>query len=249
VVAATTGPTAAVVVDYIGIALQFSAFVIVLAALAVFALVMPDSPSPSPPVRAGVFVVLSPALLPQPPATDLTAWIYSAIAIGVSFFVLCVRRFSFFVRGIDCVAFFVVYTREPRATRRRRGPPAIWTPELGPCRVVGSDGPCGLEHLHAHCPIRTANRATAAAEKAKAKRANDALISSCPDPGPSPVSCKPPLDYDPNFDYEGACYELFEAADLAARSEADCTGCPDCMADESYHWIHRAMDEDMHTYE
>jgi hypothetical protein len=86
VVAATTSSTAAVVVDYIGIALQFSAFVIVLA-------------------------VLSPALMPQPPATDLTAWISSAIAIGtigVSFFVLCVRRVSFFVRGLDCVAFFVV---------------------------------------------------------------------------------------------------------------------------------------------
>jgi hypothetical protein len=80
VVAATTGSTAAVVVDYIGIALQFSAFVIV---LAVLALVLVDSPSPSPPVRAGVFVVLSPALMPQPPAADLTAWIFSAIAIGV----------------------------------------------------------------------------------------------------------------------------------------------------------------------
>jgi hypothetical protein len=67
VVAATTGSTAAVVVDYIGIALQFSAFVIV---LAVLALVLFDSPSPSPPVSAGVFVVLSPALMPQPPATE-----------------------------------------------------------------------------------------------------------------------------------------------------------------------------------
>jgi hypothetical protein len=96
VVAATTGPTAAVVVDYIGIALQFSAFIIV---LAVLAMVLLDPPSPSPPVRAGVFVVLSPDLVPQPPATDLTAWIYSAIAVGVSFFVLCIRRVSFFVRG------------------------------------------------------------------------------------------------------------------------------------------------------
>jgi hypothetical protein len=100
VVAATTGPTAAVVVDYIGIALQFSAFVIV---LAVLAMVLLDSPPPSPPVRAGVFVVLSPDLVPQPPATDLTAWIFSAIAIGVSFFFLCVRRFSFFVREIGAL--------------------------------------------------------------------------------------------------------------------------------------------------
>jgi hypothetical protein len=81
VVAATTGPTAAVVVDYIGIALQISAFVIV---LAVLAMVLLDPPSPSPSVRAGVFVVLSPDLVPQPPTTttDLTAWIFSAIAVG-----------------------------------------------------------------------------------------------------------------------------------------------------------------------
>jgi hypothetical protein len=84
----------------------------------VLALVLFDSPPPSPPVSAGVFVVLSPALMPQPPATDLTAWICSAIAIGVAFFVLCVRRVSFFVRGLDCVAFFVVYNREPSGTTR-----------------------------------------------------------------------------------------------------------------------------------
>jgi hypothetical protein len=61
VAAATAGSTAAVVVDYIGLALQFSAFVIV---LAVLALVLFDSPSPSPPVSAGVFAVLTPALMP-----------------------------------------------------------------------------------------------------------------------------------------------------------------------------------------
>jgi hypothetical protein len=54
VVEATTGPTAAVVVDYIGIALHSSAFIIVLAVLAV---VLLDPPSPSPSVRAGVFVI------------------------------------------------------------------------------------------------------------------------------------------------------------------------------------------------
>jgi hypothetical protein len=138
VVAATTGPTAAVVVDYIGIALQSSAFVIV---LAVLALVMLDSPPPSPPVRAGVFVVLSPALMPQPSATDLTAWIYSAIAIGVSFFVLCGRRISFFVRGIDCVAFFVVYTREPSDPRRQRRPPgySLAGRKMCPTRLLPRD--------------------------------------------------------------------------------------------------------------
>jgi hypothetical protein len=104
-------------------------------------------------------------------ATSLTAWIYSAIPIGVSFFLLFVRRFSL---------------------------------------------------------------ATTAAKSTTTKRANDALQASCPGPGPSPVSCKPPLDCDPNFDYEGACYELFEAADLADRAKADCTGCPACMADKTY---------------
>jgi hypothetical protein len=121
VAAATAGSTAAVVVDYIGIALQFSsAFVIV---FAVLALVLFDPPSPSPPMSAGVFVVLSPALMPQPPATDLTAWVCSAIAVGVAFFVLCVRRVAFFVRGLDCVAFFVLYLRKPSDTRRRWGRP------------------------------------------------------------------------------------------------------------------------------
>jgi hypothetical protein len=64
VAAATAGSTAAVVVDYIGLALQLSAFDIV---FTVLALVLFDSPSPPPSVSAGVFVVLPPALLPTAP--------------------------------------------------------------------------------------------------------------------------------------------------------------------------------------
>jgi hypothetical protein len=49
---------------------------------------------------------------------------------------------------------------------------------------------------------------------------------------------------DSRIDHEHACYERFEAADLATRFEADCEGCSDCMADESYHWVDRATDAD-----
>ena len=60
------------------------------------------------------------------------------------------------------------------------------------------------------------------------------------------MSCKPPLDFDPSFDLVGAIDDLYEAAALADRAKADCTGCPACMADETYHWVHRAMDEDVY---
>jgi hypothetical protein len=50
---------------------------------------------------------------------------------------------------------------------------------------------------------------------------------------------------DSRIDHEHACYESFEAADRTARFEADCEGCADCMADESYHWAaDRATDAD-----
>jgi hypothetical protein len=119
---ATAGSTAAVVVDYIGLALQFSAFGII---LAVLALVLFDSPSLSPPVSAGVFAVLTPALMPQSPATDWTAWICSAIAIGVALLILCRRQ----PQGTSS-------TKRKRKRKPKRAPPTVWTPELAPCRTA-----------------------------------------------------------------------------------------------------------------
>jgi hypothetical protein len=68
---------------------------------------------------------------------------------------------------------------------------------------------CGGAHGHATCPFLPKITAP----------------TLCPVPGPLPVSCKPPLDHDPNFDYEDACYKIFEAADMKARESNDCTGC------------------------
>jgi hypothetical protein len=214
VAATTAGSAAAVVVAYIGLALQLSAFVIV---LAVLALVLFDSPSPPPPVLAGVFAVLPPALLPMAPATDWTAWICSTIAIGV--------------------ALLFHYLRKPRGTSsRRRGPkrapPTARTPELGPCRVKDSNGVCGVNHLHAHCPKRAANRAAAAATKWSR---NLMASISCPGPGHSPVSCKPPLGpdpagaygpmMDPLVHYHYACFYCREFFSYPGFASPVCTAC------------------------
>ena len=196
VVAATTGPTAAVVVDYIGIALQISAFVIV---LAVLAMVLLDPPSPSPPVSAGVFVVLPPdfhyqlgpvepfwddwgtTIFPRPPATDMTTWIFSAIAVGISFFfLLSVRRFSFFVRGIDCVAFFVVYTREPSDPGTR--PPS--PPHLGPCPSAQPTARADWS-----TSTRTALRAAPRYRRRERRRSEPTTPSSPPALVPAPCLC------------------------------------------------------------
>jgi hypothetical protein len=89
----------------------------------------------------------------------------------------------------------------------------------GPCTVVNPLGEfCGGPHGHADCPFLPTSTPP----------------SLCPVPGPAPVSCKPPLDHDPNFDLEDAIYKIYEASDLKARESAECTGCPDCMADEPY---------------
>jgi hypothetical protein len=89
---------------------------------------------------------------------------------------------------------------------------------------------CGGPHGHTSCPFLLTTT----------------TLPLCPVPGPAPVSCKPPLDHAPHFDLEDAIYKIYEASDLAARESAECTGCPDCMADESYHRVHQAMDA--HVY-
>jgi hypothetical protein len=95
--------------------------------------------------------------------------------------------------------------------------------KFGPCTVVNPLGEyCGGPHGHANCPLLPTTTTP----------------PLCPVPGPAPVPCKPPLDHDPHFDLEGAIYEIYEASDRTARESAECTGCPDCMADEPHHMVH-----------
>jgi hypothetical protein len=85
--------------------------------------------------------------------------------------------------------------------------PAIWSKGMALCSNVINGVRCNQEHLRRLCPPTFGPFQLG-------PFLPTTTPTDCPAPGPAPVSCKPPLDYDPNFDYADACYKIFEAADL-----------------------------------